>query len=104
MEPLYGRHELKPDDKLMICSDGLTKHVGDERISRILGCDERAKTLCNRLIEDAKLRGGSDNVTAVLAQFLKKLDESAESDTVEIGREESLFELALDGEPTSENA
>lgn len=104
MEPLYGRHELKPDDKLMICSDGLTKHVGDERIAHILARDERAEILCNRLIEDAKLRGGSDNVTTVLAQFLKKLDESVESDTAELGSEESLFELVMDGESTSKNA
>ena len=104
MEPLYGRHELQADDKLMICSDGLTKHVGDERIAYILGREERAETLCNRLIDDAKLRGGSDNVTAVLAQFLTKLDEPEECDTVEIEREESLFELAIDLDSTSENA
>ena len=70
MEPLYGRHELQPDDKLLICSDGLTKHVSDIRICDILSAKERAVKLCNQLIESAKDDGGTDNITAVIAQFI----------------------------------
>jgi protein phosphatase len=69
MEPLYGRHELQPGDKLMICSDGLTKHVGEREIAAILAQQSPAKESCDRLIETAIESGGADNVTVVLANF-----------------------------------
>ncbi|MGI9472029.1 MAG: PP2C family protein-serine/threonine phosphatase [Rubripirellula sp.] len=98
MEPLYGRHELRPNDKLMICSDGLTKHVPDERIAQILGGDDQAESLCNSLVDDARDGGGTDNITAVLAQFLVQWSESKEAEFVEIDLEESLVD-SLDNEP-----
>ena len=91
MEPLYGRHELQPNDKLMICSDGLTKHLPNESIAEILGADEQAETICNRLVDDAKRGGGTDNITAVLAQFLTQLKETTESEYIEIDLEESII-------------
>jgi protein phosphatase len=87
MEPLCGRHELEPNDKLMICSDGLTKHVTDEEIVEILREDQLAEVTCNRLIDAAKNAGGSDNITAVLAQFITQLAESDEVDFMSIDGE-----------------
>lgn len=71
MEPLYGREELLPNDKLMICSDGLTKHLSDEQIVKILNDEQSAKSGCNRLVDAALEAGGTDNVTAVLAKFME---------------------------------
>jgi serine/threonine protein phosphatase PrpC len=89
MEPLYGRHELEPNDKLMICSDGLTKHVSDAKISEILAEDDCAEVACNRLVDTALGDGGSDNITTVLARFMANLidPDEAISDAVELEAE-----------------
>jgi protein phosphatase len=84
MEPQYGRHELEPDDQLMICSDGLTRHVSEERIAKILGQADSARDACDRLIEEAKQAGGTDNITAVLGRFMKQLVEPGEIDQISI--------------------
>jgi protein phosphatase len=69
MEPLYGRHELQPNDKLLICTDGLTKYVVDQEIAAILAEQSTAKVACDRLVDSAILAGGADNITVVLANF-----------------------------------
>jgi protein phosphatase len=79
MEPLYGRHELEPNDKLMICSDGLTKHVSEARIAEILAEDDCAEVACNRLVDTALGDGGTDNITTVLARFMANLIEPDEA-------------------------
>ncbi len=73
MEPLCGRRELEANDKLMICSDGLTKHLSDQQIAQILADDDCSEMTCNRLVESAKDAGGRDNITVVLAKFLSQL-------------------------------
>ncbi len=80
MEPLYGRHELRPSDKLMICSDGLNKHLSDPQIETILNQDEPAETGCNRLVDAALDGGGTDNITVVLARFLAQLTSERDVD------------------------
>lgn len=70
MEPQYGRNELQPDDKLLICTDGLTGHLSDDEIASILSMNAPAETACNRLVDAAKAAGGNDNITAVLAHFI----------------------------------
>jgi len=59
---------LEPDDILLLCSDGLTKELSDDRIEAMLGDDGDLDGLCGRLIDAAKAAGGHDNVTAVLAK------------------------------------
>lgn len=82
MEPLYGRLELMPDDKLMVCSDGLTKHLSEKEIVEILSRDESAEGTCNQLVDSALEAGGTDNITAVLARFLEGIHESDADATV----------------------
>lgn len=59
-------------DVLMLCSDGLTKHVGTARVR-----EELAKVSAGGAVEDTTRRlvqhaldgGGTDNVTVVIARF-----------------------------------
>ncbi len=61
--------DLEPGDSLLLCTDGLTKHVADEQImSRFEGLTD-AQNITNELVHDALKSGGSDNVTVVAARF-----------------------------------
>jgi serine/threonine protein phosphatase PrpC len=62
-------NELKADDCLLLCSDGLNKHVKDDEIRNILEAETDPNIACRELIELANARGGSDNVTAIVARF-----------------------------------
>ena len=59
----------------LLCSDGLTKHVPDERISERLSAMKSAKQVCEDLLQDALDGGGSDNVTIVVGRVVHKDDE-----------------------------
>lgn len=63
--------ELENDDKLLLCSDGLTNMVSDEEILDILNTKEKLATICDKLIETANRKGGKDNITVVLAHCQK---------------------------------
>ncbi|HEY0928318.1 MAG TPA: protein phosphatase 2C domain-containing protein [Gemmatimonas sp.] len=53
---------------VMLCSDGLTKHVSDEEIAVECARMESAKQLCDTLLALVLERGGSDNVTIVVGR------------------------------------
>jgi protein phosphatase len=71
--PLPWLHKLPlvPDDRLLLCSDGLTDMVADEEIAGVLGRELRVRAAGAELIDMAKLAGGRDNITAVLADFME---------------------------------
>jgi serine/threonine protein phosphatase PrpC len=48
---------------ILLCSDGLTKHVSDEEIAEQLGTMESSEQVCRALLDLALARGGSDNIT-----------------------------------------
>lgn len=52
----------------LLCSDGLTKHVSDERISERLGAMESARQVCETLLQDALDGGGTDNITITVGR------------------------------------
>jgi protein phosphatase len=53
---------------VLLCSDGLTKHITDREIEQhILGL-ESSEQLCRALLELALERGGSDNITIVVGR------------------------------------
>lgn len=56
-------------DVLVLCSDGLTEHLGDAEIAGIAGSGAALQTRCRRLIELANERGGDDNITVALVGF-----------------------------------
>lgn len=61
-----GPFEVFPGDRFILCSDGLTGHLNDSEIGMIVGSlppPEATKLLVNL----ANLRGGSDNITVVIA-------------------------------------
>ena len=53
---------------LLLCTDGLTKHVSDAEIAAAIGAHARSKDVCESLLNLALERGGSDNVTIVVAR------------------------------------
>lgn len=57
-------HRLRPGDRLLLCSDGLTDLVRDEEIAAELAALPPSQVVAN-LVETARARGGHDNITAV---------------------------------------
>jgi protein phosphatase len=54
----------------LMCSDGLTKHVTDERIAEVLGSMTGAKQAAETLLQEALDAGGSDNITIIVGRVM----------------------------------
>lgn len=52
----------------LLCSDGLTKHVSDERIAARIAEGKSARQTCEALLQDALDGGGTDNITITLGR------------------------------------
>lgn len=63
------RTDLKVGDSLLLCTDGLSKHVDDKQLAQVLASDRSASDLCDELIESANAAGGTDNTTVIVARF-----------------------------------
>lgn len=67
VEPALSTHPLQPGDRLMLCTDGLTKMLDDSRIVEILlHAGHSADTACEALITEANQQGGHDNTTVLV--------------------------------------
>jgi len=58
--------DIQSGDVILMCSDGLTEEVPDEKIQYFLSECETCEQAAENLIEAAKEAGGSDNITVVL--------------------------------------
>lgn len=58
----------------LMCSDGLTRHVSDERIKDVLVNLESAKQGCETLLQDALDAGGEDNITIIIGRAVAAED------------------------------
>lgn len=68
--PTVSLLDLDPGDSLLLCSDGLTKHVDDATIEQELRSGDSAKAICERLVELALEGGGRDNITVVVGRTI----------------------------------
>jgi protein phosphatase len=64
--PEVSTSDLEVGDVILLCTDGLTKHVSDERIAEQLRRLESSEQACQALVAAALAGGGSDNVTVVV--------------------------------------
>ncbi len=64
VQPDVRQITLAHGDRLLLCSDGLTKMLADERVEAILGGGDPG-TACRALVDAANEAGGDDNVSVV---------------------------------------
>jgi serine/threonine protein phosphatase PrpC len=60
---------LLDEDRLLLCTDGLTEMVDEEEIAGVLMRDQPAQDACQTLVDLALEHGGEDNVTVLLAKY-----------------------------------
>jgi protein phosphatase len=70
--PVVTRLDQSWDNVGLLCSDGLTKHVPDERIAERLRTMTSSRQACEALLQDALDGGGSDNISIVVIRDVKK--------------------------------
>ena len=56
----------------LLCSDGLTRHVSDDRIRERLMAMTSAKQVCQDLLQDALDGGGTDNITITVGRTVRR--------------------------------
>jgi protein phosphatase len=56
----------------LLCSDGLTKHVPDDKIAERLRTMKSAQQVCEQLLKDALDAGGTDNVTITVGRAVAR--------------------------------
>ena len=60
--------EVQPGDRILLCSDGLSSVIAEERIRALLvGADDLERG-CAQLIDEANAHGGPDNITVILVE------------------------------------
>lgn len=70
--PVVTRLQSAWENVGLLCSDGLTKHVSDDRIAERLRTMTSAKQAAEQLLQDALDDGGTDNITIVVARTVPK--------------------------------
>src|SRR5262249_4742547 len=64
--PEVSRHDIsRKGGVILLCSDGLTKHVSDQQIGEELGRLESSEQVCRKLLDLALEGGGTDNITVL---------------------------------------
>lgn len=61
--------ELRQNDVLVLCSDGLTGTVKGDEIAKVVTAHPEPADACSELISMANDRGGPDNITVAIARF-----------------------------------
>ena len=68
--------DVRSGDRVLLCSDGLTGMVDEDRILSILTDTPDPQAACGALIEAANEAGGQDNITAVVLDVLDEEEAS----------------------------
>ena len=70
IKPYVSTEELLPGDRYLICSDGLTDMVSDDRIHELMKSEIPQDQKLKILVEEALSEGGRDNITILLIEVL----------------------------------
>jgi len=76
--------DTQPGDRWLLCSDGLSSYVSDDKMSAILSTVPFAHTAAERLVKESLDAGAPDNVTVVLVD-VDDTDDSSSNPPVTVG-------------------
>jgi protein phosphatase len=71
-------HQVRSGDVFLLCSDGLTSMVREDRVRQIMMDSTSLNDAVDALIEEANRRGGRDNITVVMFRLASDADRSEE--------------------------
>lgn len=74
--------DLAPGDRVLLCSDGLTGVVNDQRILELMLLGDEPQTTVARLIEDALDSDSHDNITCVVFDVATAGEEAEPEDAL----------------------
>ncbi len=58
--------DLEKNDKFMLCTDGLTNMVSEERMLEVITLEDEPSSICSKLVNISNEIGGIDNTTIML--------------------------------------
>lgn len=91
--------EGEPEDKLVLCSDGLYSLVSDNEIAEAISTMSPQES-CVHLVEAAKERGGYDNITLAILPLGGQLREESPAGRVPSSRRTSVRAVGTRHAPT----
>ncbi|WP_229779375.1 PP2C family protein-serine/threonine phosphatase [Pseudomonas matsuisoli] len=62
----YSRAPLEPNERMLLCSDGLSGELDDTELFRLCNDDADPTTTVNRLVQGANDCGGRDNISCIV--------------------------------------
>lgn len=62
--------EVKKDDIILLCTDGLTNMVEESEIKNIISSNENMQSACDNLVKKANELGGIDNITVIAVKIV----------------------------------
>jgi len=62
-------HDAVPGDRWLLCSDGLSSYVSEDKIKQALVTSESTQDAADRLVKDSLDQGAPDNVTVVIVDI-----------------------------------
>ena len=68
VEPDLEDHEFAPGDVLLLCTDGMSRYVKEEKMLEVLSGEDSFSEACEALIEAAKAGASDDNITCLLVR------------------------------------
>lgn len=87
VEPEIDTHvvDTQPDDRWLLCSDGLSGYVSEREIAEILLSVDNTEDASEKLILAALAEGAPDNVTVVVVRVLEGVDTSPPRQPIMVG-------------------
>jgi protein phosphatase len=61
--------DLLPEDRIVLCTDGLCGELSDDDIRRIVSRDASLNDICRMLVDAANANGGPDNITVICIEI-----------------------------------
>jgi serine/threonine protein phosphatase PrpC len=97
VEPSLSIIPLRKGDRVLLCSDGLHGLVGDPALALLMSAPHTVEQSVKLLVTAARAAGGSDNITAVVADIAgDRLDPPTDDDDLPKFRE---FDPQKEGDP-----
>ena len=69
IQPDFFMLDIEEGEKILLCSDGLTNMVDDEKLEEIMLEPEELNQMAQECINEALFYGGLDNIAVVIAQY-----------------------------------